>query len=1207
MKIIFTIILIWIQIFESISILRFNRQLEKQTNVPNIERVEINLLKQSLNKNNNNVIYEYTNHLSSLIITKTRLYSPQLDDSFISSTFLMKTNNNNKKQVQIILNKAPQQDSRQKFCSNLKFCSNELSQQSQKSCYLTLNLFFYLTPAAAVESTDNYNYHPLLLFQSIKIIKLNILISDEQLQTDHLIFDNRNYSFNLIKSQSSQLIPIGAVKAFHQNIQNNDLNNNIQYKSQSAQTYFYINETTGQIYGNYDKLWSLNNNNQNTFNFKVEATSQCGSIQLKQSVDIEIKLIDDITPQNRPLLFSERRDYSDWGVDKINIIPLVETVQIKGEISFLNKFVSRFRFLILFLNIDPTHSRQLHTQECLNLKESILSRNNKAKIAMTQIIIESSLNLKLKMSFQNDTSPFNGFIEIVNLSDNIFVIYLNNNNFTNSIDRLFLSNIYNLKLKLSKNNHKFVHLNLCLSVDADSIELNDDSLKLQRSLSKTQFNEPLIHSNNNSDLLLTVNSIIPSNTIKATEFGFYLFNTEDDLISLTKISPSAITVSIEKDKKETLLQPGHTQTLQHQYIIVALELENEINLNEQRSLKQLISTVNETQKFAKYTLKLIVNTPLNDNSTFIHNDASLSRSSNETFFQITSKRLMDLETNSIIGYLPAIIENQIKPDDFNLNYDNTPETVRSWYELVENNECVEVNRFTGVLYKKRTNKTCSTLSLNVSLKTLQTTTLQMKQTFIQVEIDQKMKKEVNKFNLINGQAVDLFLSPPPPSPSSIEPPFFEFSVSFGINLASIISNDQKPTQIIRLFNLISKINQSSSSILTKQQTNTNDLLFPLDSKKNAVYLNISHLIEQKLQVDDNKCFSLLLNSHFYSYISSIRRELVSTSKISIKICFIKDETLSPNEYISVIPMSQAQFDNLLSGNFNKSNIGLSIIGVFVTMTILLIAFIVFLQIQRKKVVILSTPNKSSFITKSSISSLDKQSQHLRRSNEFESTIDYNESSPSLKIRSDPSNYNYTFRQLHSNHNLTVQTANFQQFEKSLIGNNRLLTDLSSIKIDTINISNGTTDDDQGIYCCVKMENPNPINYSFNSSNISSVSHSGAESTHNVFSSTSSGHSSNSQCVDASLTTTKSVVLNNDYTQTIDDNYHKINLSLFDLTPTPMRSTMQQHSIMPLDFGYDYTINSTNLVNNNILMSKWIQANLKQNHQNIKNHSNECII
>ncbi len=889
------------------------------------EQISTNSTSIVLQAITNDDLFDFTAQVKKIVntksITSAQIYSNQLNDDTISRYFLLVNKTNLIKSDKF---------SRYGICSNMKYCEN-LVNNTDQTCVLNLNLIFYLN------SKQNH-------VNKIQSTKLYLIVSD--FSSSQLQFERELYEFNLTLNQhsfktDSTELSVGSVQAHISN--DSDLNLIVKYflefNDQDKVDYnqlFQIDMNIGHITINREYLANYNKNS--SFEFFVNAVSQCSLGQKPM--------------RNRTLV-------------RVNLEQTEST------------YIFRIRNLI-------ETKRLSNSIECIRLKESELSGElNQSSIALAQIIVENDMGSSIQISelendlklfaFQPNNTGFNQLskdsLTIQHLVDNIYVIYLLK---TANFEQIFLNDVYKLQLRVAKS---ILDIYLCID-SSETSNLYTDSFSLVQFVENSyHLNAPIQidsfqHSSKAHDsiLLEAYHLATPNISIK-----FYL---DDDLSSRVfnlSLIPIDSTKSLLSYSNSVLSQESVIEKLQYELISIAFD-SSSIQSNQDLSgepnrfsqLKRVVYNdltrqALNSKKFLRFTSKILINTitelNINDSTTSFYNNHT-----NVYSFYVNSVKSAQ---NTVIAYLPNVYDLNTK---YSLSF-NTKQIEYLYYsfsavaeqESNSTRECFRLNRFDGVLsFITETPANCfnnvseSPIKLRVYLNSLLDREVNVELTQIWIY---DIGSEKNQFSTsLIYDANDLLHD----SRNKIKPASINmFSLSFLIDVDKHYNCNYVLPSFVKLVDLITYFKPNLSQVENQFDYKTvfefiqldehlSDI-FLLDTKMNAIYLNVSKsIVEKSIQF---KCYHIDLVAKNYIHLSSIKRKLTSFDSFKLNLCFFNNETISYRDFIAnkftyrslVLPFqnenSMTGFQQLLIKNYSESSNLILFIIILVAVAILVMGFI----------------------------------------------------------------------------------------------------------------------------------------------------------------------------------------------------------------------------------------------------------------------------
>lgn len=260
------------------------------------------------------------------------------------------------------------------------------------------------------------------------------------------------------------------------------------------------------------------------------------------------------------------------------------------------------------------------------------------------------------------------------------------------------------------------------------------------------------------------------------------------------------------------------------------------------------------------------------------NDQSAERIDDVFKFRVTFR---DLVNNSVIGYLPSVYEL------------TSSDTTNLVYEIANSNvdqSCFKVNKYDGIIYySEPTPKSCLTsyypIKFSVHLGSHR---------HVHVLIYDKPSAPLSPGLLQLDQNSKL-------TPSNL---------NFEINLNYLGNFDYNLDESLALANLIPDQTGTDRRVKFRMVTKTD--VFSLDTKQSRLYIRKDALMRQNQINDvfltDNRCFNLDISSTQYTYPSSNRRRLLSSSMSTVSVCFYLSKSSNQSE-LFLIPVELSALTN----------------------------------------------------------------------------------------------------------------------------------------------------------------------------------------------------------------------------------------------------------------------------------------------------------
>ena len=580
------------------------------------------------------------------------------------------------------------------------------------------------------------------------------------------------------------------------------------------------------------------------------------------------------------------------------------------------------------LRINNNNNNSVNNQ-CIKLNRNNLMRSQDNLIALAQLQIIDHSSSSNQHQLRNDLffviedeikPPHLSFVklEIQYLVDNIYIVYLVRPNQT-VYDHLslFMNNLVRLNLKVFRKSDTKIttttttaslltQTNIFLCFDEPKQQRLEQDTDLFYELSLLQFNPNMhkISAKNNHVVLASVHKLTENNS-SIRYFIDYNGNEEfafdNKQVAVNQISSNSssdlLELSVQASSSNKTKSAENVENLMYELILVAYDqnVANRLNINVQSVYEYLKSIALESGKFLPFTSKILVSN-LNHSEA---EDLSIQISSNQqqiTFYTLSSSLL----NNSVIGHLPYI--NQLDLSSARsiwLNYDRNL-IQNFYYDLEEANEdCYRLDKYDGTLYLVNRKKfaNCSrNLTVNLEHNQIEYRIENFARILIQ-DLANETETLVTKnrdYLRINSNPINLVYNLNEKLSLVISDGSKKFlayndDVYFELNFDYKKSRATLP-KLIRLANLISKFGSlfyDSSSVEYKteyEMVNDQDLFF-LDNKKNAIYLNTSHLNV----VDSESCGRVSLRARNFIYINSMKRKLISQEQFLVNICFLNGE------------------------------------------------------------------------------------------------------------------------------------------------------------------------------------------------------------------------------------------------------------------------------------------------------------------------------
>lgn len=365
-------------------------------------------------------------------------------------------------------------------------------------------------------------------------------------------------------------------------------------------------------------------------------------------------------------------------------------------------------------------------------------------------------------------------------------------------------------------------------------------------------------------------------------------------------------------------------------------------------------------------------------------------------------------------------------------------------------------------------------------------------------------------------------------------------------------------------------------------TTTVQPLFVMDTKKNAIYVNLKSDVEFK-------CYKLNLVAKNFIYLNSIKRKLVSSDAFVMDLCFLNkdayeieleskpmNQTVTYRSFIEPVYIdNEISFQQLSARSVRNKIINVSVfISCFALLTLILIASFLIKKSKKADQKQIEDKNlEANLSTVYSVSIIRESMNNISSSNSLETTSTKSseldmQDTPELRIRNDQS-----FDKM-INQSFGTNTDHFHDME-------RIYTSITHGE---------NSSEDQGVYCLATGE-------SFSlTSNISSVT---------------------SQFVDTDEielrnlnTSDKSSFV--EYSLPKKNMHNATKLSLFDLTPQPLKlsAAVQQQRAYPLmntdNYGSEYVYAVPASVDISVARSKNSRLSNEMQNYIYSNYIANCV-
>lgn len=605
--------------------------------------------------------------------------------------------------------------------------------------------------------------------------------------------------------------------------------------------------------------------------------------------------------------------------------------------------------------------------------------------------------------------------------------------------------------------------------------------------------------------------------------------------------------------------PNEPEVLSRETILVAYD---EIRFPDfQKQYKIVKNMAIKHTRFLHFATKI----RLNYDNEFLVSDMSIERINDERpranveiyKFSTIFKNLIN---NSIVGYLPHV-------NELDLNAFFTSHSIDAEYVIVSSNvdiDCFQIRKYDGIVYY--------TEQLVIKKPTCLTS-------------QYPIKLEIGLANVATSKRIHIFLYDKVNSMKPVnivyddslaENKLIPMNLNFEINLNYLGNFDYNLEKKMNLANLIPQNLRSNCSRIQFSLENTNTDMFALDSKRSSVYIRKDAIIRQNrinnVFLDGSRCFGLDIVANEYLYKSSIWRKRVATSNLKLNLCFyLSKNSNQTNSFLIPIELNAlSSFEMLIKSRALTNYVPMVWYFTLAVFTFILTILVLFLfynaclvtpsgakqgenNIEHSNV----ETNYENFETKSSLGSKysSTSSSYYDNENNDYMSGESERRRNQLQIRSDhPSiktgaSLGDDLDKIAENYGAFVHFSDERQVPSRLdiLLNKQPLQS----RIEIINHHNGELSSikgeideeilsgDHGVYCLATATGT-----SF-TSNISSVT--------------------NSQCVDAEV---------NGYLNLKElespTGHNKTRLSLFDLTPTPLKADSLNRVNSRLGYNFDYT-------------------------------------
>jgi hypothetical protein len=737
---------------------------------------------------------------------------------------------------------------------------------------------------------------------------------------------------------------------------------------------------------------------------------------------------------------------------------------------------------------------------CLALNQADMASSS---IALAQVQIETALdyemaNLNLALSgVEPDTSTFE--LELRPLVDNLYVIYLINK--TPYFSK-YLNDLYKITLQFDQTERqtKLHELYLCLNNNPESVPFIDD-------LNLIQFKLNFVH------LDASFNSFIELDVLKLTNTSTLAF-LEDSPEQIGQFE------LVGNDRfRFKLKETTSSAVLARTVYLVAYDSARFANFSQIYSQVKKMSV--KSRKQLHFATRVLVSYA-NEQSV---DDGTLDQMDERKIFKLNTI-YTNLINNSVVGYLPSIYEL----DEWNKS---------SEYSILRSNvnaSCFGLNKFTGVLFYSESSENLPRCFSEYPIK-------------LTVGVNSNEYAEVWIFKRVSPtMPVNLMLNKPELNGCSL-------NVNFELSLNNLDEKIPLPSYL----NLVNFIGDQKDShrrvrLTMKRQSD----MFVIDSKRNSLFMTRDNL--QAGLID--KCFQVDLTGREYEYLNSAEvvesSAVVGSLEFKLGVCFYLGQDENQTELISPLSVNSiSNFESLIRSRSMSNYVPFLWYLTLVLFTAIISILILFLiynlcagarrlkvpneqqhqhQHQQQEHIVNSSNIYENLGSKSynSLPLLPSSSSSSPSSEFFNQT----RSPPRLTIRSEPSSSFRTsgdetsMNRVDSNYGfVTTNMANDERvvpckldilLNKMPLSNSELLARVNAMshELSSINMANNEElSDDHGVYCLATGN-------SF-TSNISSVT--------------------NSQCVDNEV---NAYFRENNQSKRLN----KTRLSLFDLTPTPVKLT-----------------------------------------------------
>jgi hypothetical protein len=647
---------------------------------------------------------------SGVHIKSARLYSDQLDESYLSGLFRLSKNETS---VTLLRGDGDATKSiRRRLCMSMKYCK-----MKQHQCMLSLNHIIYMTSSSSsspfssdssieqsiARQTQHRNPDKInVYFDMIKLVKLNLIVSDFG-KENNLVFDKAGYEFDMHMDASRPGARVGRVRATLIGDNERDLSALVKYYvvySEEDRVFLSdligIDERTGwlsiskqpppqpqpqppnQQLDNDTKTFNMRSLKQE-YAFHVEALLQCslGQKPLTNRTRVTLRMHAHksmLRPVMRVTALAEPRRIAT--ADKNDSVPF-ECVRLG-----LND-VSK-----------PSSSATVGTgvdDGSVPLAQIIVENGDHSQ----QSSLNASYSLKVNVhSLQQRTIAYAPSAKLHHLIENIYVLYVSKSD-SAAVWRLdYVNNFYTLNVQLfdAHEANLLQTVEICLCIGGLS-RLPDTLDAAAESMSTLAFDKSVYEIGNTLGSALTISYTSLANSA-AVHVGFYIDDLNDNTsVSVTPIADSFIISNITTTNSTTQLtlsvanpitfkrRQDNLEQIKYRYQLLIVVESTSAPSSKLRGLKSdnasvrlkdtyknLLRLSNKSGKLLQFVSTLLISmdneTQVNDSSqswrTFDARSAQLAAQStarswptNLVEFYVSTAILVN---NSIIGHLPDIAE-----------------------------------------------------------------------------------------------------------------------------------------------------------------------------------------------------------------------------------------------------------------------------------------------------------------------------------------------------------------------------------------------------------------------------------------------------------------------------------------------------------------------------------------------------------------------